>query len=166
MLEFGGQVFQVSVNHLDGFTLGGTLHFTSNDCSGIPYLEVVSRLFSSAAVAAPNQTLYATDSNDTPQNLTIFSTLTNGDCDVPGGTDTLVREALPLVDLSTVFTPPFSLQPSQDNGNGGGADHTHIYLTGKGKGHNKVEAETGLPVPPGTVPPPTPNDDDDDDDDD
>lgn len=95
------------------------LYWTSTDCSGTIYVEAQSlnALFPVTWIARPGQTLYFPDRQSTPQRITYFSVFSKEDpkqrdCIMVTGTlsEKLLVPAIPLVDLDTLFTPPFSVR--------------------------------------------------------
>ena len=129
LIVVGGGPF--SLNVLPGQLLGtgGSLYFTSNNCTGTPYISFQPPGLSTPSVlAAPGNSLYAAAPNATPLSITALSLLLPS---IPGGPSASCQSTTPppppgvpplpppqvfavaavrLVDLSTVFTPPFSIR--------------------------------------------------------
>ena len=104
--------------------IGGLL-FQSNDCFGQAFVGFESRqildfrttLLPPSVVAPPGNTLYIPDLTAPPRATSIGSFLPQfeddgsgpGVCELDGFTRTAVP-AIPLVDLDTLFTPPFEVR--------------------------------------------------------
>jgi hypothetical protein len=109
-------VFDVDKNGFIADTLGPLL-FQSSDCSGTPYVPSTfpaALVQPKAVVGPPGKTVYIPDPNGDPtQRITIQSDSTgSGDCKPAqcGDPCTGFVPALPLLDLDTVYTPPFSVR--------------------------------------------------------
>lgn len=115
LLEVDEQVVPVAVFR-DRFSGGGGLFFESENCLGTPWLITNTspneppNLLPQVAIGPPGQTLYVETPGASPQSVTTksllvgFSTCSN---------QTFQLSLLPaqaLVNLETVFTPPFSLR--------------------------------------------------------
>ena len=96
-----------------------SLLFESADCTGTPYMDVrrLDTLLADVVVEIPGRTLYRQD--DTAAHIFTNSLLGGGDAG-PGECSTFpqTREflgavAIPVVDLSTLFTPPFHVRPQK-----------------------------------------------------
>lgn len=112
VFKVGGQVFGVTV-HGDGFARDGGLVFESPDttCSGTPLIEVrPAALLTDRAIAPPGSTVYVADPQAVPQTITRGSIFFNGFCLSLGGSASAVP-VVALVDLDTMFTPPFKVKP-------------------------------------------------------
>jgi hypothetical protein len=89
--------------------------FESTDCSGTLYLEEGTidsdRVWSRAGVAPPGRTVYLAEIGTPLRTITIGSLWnpTVNTC-VPVNRDGQVFPATPVIDLSTLFTPPFSVR--------------------------------------------------------
>jgi hypothetical protein len=126
LINVGGGLFSLNVlpNQLLG--TGGPLYFTSNNCAGTPYITFQQPGLSTPSVlAAPGNSLYAAVPNAFPSPITPLSLLLPS---IPGGPPATCVPILPpppptpppppvfavpalrLVDLNTVFTPPFSIR--------------------------------------------------------
>jgi hypothetical protein len=93
-------------------------YYESTDCTGTPYTIDFGQLQSAAEgrVSAPGKTLYMADFNARPKTITVRSKeLFPAPCDnVYVGFPMPLDNAVPLVavvDLNTLFTPPFHLEP-------------------------------------------------------
>lgn len=95
---------------------GGNLYFESEDCAGNPWLLAEpldgfpSPLLRHSAVAPPGQTLYLQAPGATPQPLTAKSRFLDGLACENLNVSLIAAPALPSVDLSTIYTPPFNLR--------------------------------------------------------
>ena len=91
------------------------LWFASTDCSGPPLLEVNEEesfdlLLSNPVIGSPGHTVYVPDLNAVVQSVLVKSFLRQvGQCLPDNATKTVVS-AIPIVDLDTQFTPPFSVR--------------------------------------------------------
>jgi hypothetical protein len=90
---------------------GGSLAFDQAGCQGKAYLYApFATLILPGTIEGPGQTLYVPDPSATPGLVTAQSQLLTGTCytyqfDLPSAVP-----AIPLVDLDTLYTPPFSLK--------------------------------------------------------
>jgi len=86
--------------------------FESSDCSGTPLMaRPTPSLFSTVTVGSPGHTVYLPDPDASFQNILIKSVLKPNGCDLQLPIRTfLVVPAIPLVDLDTLFTPPFDFE--------------------------------------------------------
>ena len=108
---------EVFLLHVQKQRLGGSerLYFTTSDCTGTRFLLVPSlqdeRVRSVAGVDSPSQTLYLGKTDATPQTITVFSTkdFLSTSCKVSFGFSTSAVPGIPVVDLATLFTPPFKV---------------------------------------------------------
>jgi hypothetical protein len=95
---------------------GGRLWFTSEDCTGMPWFpfEPIGGaplpLLPQSAIAPPGWTLYLQIPNVAPQSIAAKSFLTSGAQCTSADRSLDAVLAQPLVDLLTIFTPPFSLR--------------------------------------------------------
>ena len=97
-----------------------TLLFESPTCSGTPLLisaDQAKTLTPVVAVASPGSTVYLADPEATPRTITVGSEqAADGTCTTPTGPDGApvtqanAVPALPVIDLNTRFTPPFSVR--------------------------------------------------------
>jgi hypothetical protein len=96
-----------------------SIFFETPDCTGPPFAIAVSSFrLPRVVVASPGNTLYVTDSVTPPQPMTFRSFLPGAAGDAPGpcGQEAgpivinSAVPAIPLLDLNTVFTPPFSVR--------------------------------------------------------
>lgn len=113
ILTFSGRIFFVTVRP-SGF-LGSSLGFTSLNCQGPPFIYEPS-LIPGAALWLPGTTVYLADPTAPTQSLTILSSF-NWEFQQCGNiTPNIqpVKPAVPIIDLNTVFTPPFSIQVDPD----------------------------------------------------
>ena len=158
VMKYGERIFQLFIeNNGDDFWYF-SLFFESTDCSGTPFVSnsFRNKILQIGTIAPPNRTVYLPDLDAAPRVITrmsVISALSLGEC-VPSVYTFLASPALPVVDLDTVFTPPFSmrdnaepdledLQQQVTDIQTDLFDHSHTYLTGKGKGHNKTQASAG-----------------------
>lgn len=92
------------------------LLFESPDCLGTPWLfgghptYEPPGLLSASVVAPPGQTLYVQTPGAQLELRTIQSSLQPDDVCAKNDFTTYMLPAQPLIDLDTVFTPPFSLR--------------------------------------------------------
>lgn len=113
LFQLGDQVFAVEVER-DFFEASEDISYTSTDCSGTPLLdpidegEVMGLL--ETAIGPPGNTVYFADPKATPQTFTVRSTFVEGACESVGPFDFTGVPGLPLIDLFTQFTPPFSVR--------------------------------------------------------
>lgn len=95
--------------------------YKSTDCSGIPFVRDVVGLATNIlhplpliAVNSPGNTVYIADPNSIPvknPNIQSGRRADNHLCQSTGfGDNTFFIQATPLIDLNTLFTPPFSVQ--------------------------------------------------------
>ena len=95
---------------------GGNLYFASPDCTGsawfpaVPFGHAPTPLLPQTAIGPPGQSLFIETPNTQPQTISVRSMMGAG---IECSSTTLTLSAVPaqlLVDLLTVFTPPFSLK--------------------------------------------------------
>ena len=124
--QLNGQVFAIVVaeNSLGG---NGPLLFQSANCLGTPFLPdnsiqptgIVIPLLPSVAIAPPGNTLYLPTLNLRSQSITARSVqFAVGSCQVlPEPATGLAFRAQAMMNLDTLFTPPFRVQetPSTTN---------------------------------------------------
>jgi len=115
LLHVEGQLLAVNVAR-DRFYAANFLYFDSEDCTGSPWVhfDAGSRLplLPRIAIALPGQTVYVEVDGAGPQPIPIQSRMRDGrDCEnVTFPIQNQYVRMQPLVDLSTVFPPPFSLR--------------------------------------------------------
>jgi hypothetical protein len=118
LINVGGGLFSLNVLPDQLLGTGGPLYFTTNNCTGTPYISFQPPGLSTPSVlAAPGNSLYAAVPNAIPLSITPLSVLLPS---IPGGPPVpcapippppiFAIAAMRLVDLSTVFTPPFSIR--------------------------------------------------------
>lgn len=94
------------------------LYFETTDCTGPPFLAQSSVMLPRAIVAKPGRTVYFADPFGPSHLITQRSFLPGGDSGQPPGSCSseaqpsvrTVVPAVPLTDLDTLFTPPFSVR--------------------------------------------------------
>ncbi|MBI3144392.1 MAG: hypothetical protein HYZ18_03815 [Pseudogulbenkiania sp.] len=98
---------------------GLNVYFTTADCTGTPYVdEQGATLLPLAVLARPGRTLYFGDSTVTPFQPLLSSLLpgetrggATGACTIIApSSERRVVPAIRLIDLDTLFTPPFSVR--------------------------------------------------------
>jgi hypothetical protein len=115
-LKANDLVFTVWI-HRDSFETGD-LCFESADCSGPAFpcecFDPPLLGAAQAVISAPGNTLYATAAGATPRPVTLRSSSWGGTCSDLGWENTCdsALPVQPLVDLDTLFTPPFRLVTS------------------------------------------------------
>jgi hypothetical protein len=129
LIQFQGRLFSLNVSKNGLSPTGNPVFFTTNNCTGTPYVIVQAPgLVTLSTIAPPGNSLYGNDPNGIPQIITALSLLLPS---VPGGQPAscqsttpppppgvpppsppqiLAVPALRLVDLNTVFTAPFSIR--------------------------------------------------------
>ena len=105
----------------DGFVIG-TLNYQTSDCSGTAFLDSPSTgaPFPNSAVAPPGKTLYLPDPNAAPETVVVKSIFFTFEsfigCDTEGGGQvSLEIPAKAVVDLNTLFTPPFTVRAADES---------------------------------------------------
>jgi len=87
------------------------LSFTTANCTGQAYFDVLIAPGVFPTVAVANGTLYGPRANSTPVAITYQSFIQPSDasrCEVSGGANPIsAYQADPIVDLSAQFTPPY-----------------------------------------------------------
>lgn len=119
-LKVGKRAFfalQVFRDHFAGNVRA--LFFESPDCSGSPFVitaDQANALTPVVAVSRPGSTVYLADPRGIPHTITVGSELAaDGTCTIPTDPDgapvtqSQAIPAIPVIDLNTVFTPPFSV---------------------------------------------------------
>jgi hypothetical protein len=112
-----GFTFALSVDSMAFTGSDRTLLFESTDCTGTPYLfSNVVTLLPVVVVSVPGSTVYRADDTTEP----IFINSRTGADTPPGVCESLPQTqesigsiAIPVVDLSTLFTPPFHVRPEK-----------------------------------------------------
>ena len=97
-------------DHFEG--TGAALSYESLDCTGAPLLTgPFDSLVLPATVEGPSSTVYVPDTSLKPQSVVVQSMSQLSGCvaiPMPGPpTPVLALPAMPLVDLSALFSPPF-----------------------------------------------------------
>ena len=150
MLEVDQKFYLVAVSR-NGFFSFGRFFYTQPNCQGQAWLDAeegtCGGMCTSSEVGAPGQTLYAPDPAVPPQTMTFLSLLDSRGCSSAFGQSALAARAVPVIDLNTVFTPPFSLrsgvaQPPQPPG-------LPLCTSGTPPGPGWVQVGSGGWVPPG-----------------
>ncbi|MBI3030257.1 MAG: hypothetical protein HYY64_12165 [Candidatus Rokubacteria bacterium] len=113
VLQQDGRMIALIVypDHFEG--TGPSLSYESTDCTGTPLFDGdFNTMILPGTIEGPGSTVYVPDTSTPPQALTAKSLLQLGMCfPVPGGFGLpSAIPAVPLVDLDTLYTPPFSLQ--------------------------------------------------------
>jgi hypothetical protein len=99
--------FRVSVNDASG-SVNQVVFFESQDCTGIPFLDVPEGLAPASAPAGPGLSLYiAQDAGAAPQSYTRRSSFGEFETCSTGDTPE-VRQGVPAIRVGQ-FTPPFRL---------------------------------------------------------
>ncbi len=92
---------------------GGALFYESTDCSGAPLMNLSPTLLLQTVVNPPGMTVYVPDTSAIAQEVNINSALPDvaqgGGCSTFSFTSFMVP-AVPVVDLGSLFTPPFSVR--------------------------------------------------------
>lgn len=100
----------VKANQFSG-NAGGPLWFESTDCSGSPWMYPPDdTLLTQTIVALPGNTVYTSDPAAVPQSITVQSYKEQDGSCWPFATNTIRVPAQPVIDLFSVFTPPFSVR--------------------------------------------------------
>jgi hypothetical protein len=111
---YDGRVFLLRVSGTGVLTTGG-LYFGTPDCTGPPLMHLSSGpslgpLLTPVHVGPPGWTVYIPDPGAVPQTLGVQSQLNGAVCSPACCVNNNAVPYLPLVDLSTVFTPPFTIR--------------------------------------------------------
>jgi hypothetical protein len=101
-----------------GLIADGMLYYESTDCSGTPFLDAlsvatpghVSTLLASTAIGAPGRTFYVAVPYGRARSIRVDSFSVNETCYFAEPFAKRVIAARPVADLTTQFTPPFSIQ--------------------------------------------------------
>ncbi|OFV94944.1 MAG: hypothetical protein A3H28_12935 [Acidobacteria bacterium RIFCSPLOWO2_02_FULL_61_28] len=101
----------------DRFYGSGVFYFELENCAGAPWFPVITStseppgLLSRVGIGPPGQTVYLQTDDAAPQSITIRSMLQPPlPCSNQTFHDIGALPTQPLVDLLTIFTPPFSLR--------------------------------------------------------
>jgi len=101
--------------HPDRILGRNALLFESSDCSGTPFMQPhlsPDEVLPIVATGPPGDTVYIPDPNSSPQTMSFNSYLLEDfsrSCQTSSGQVSLVP-ALPLIDLDTLFTPPYHFE--------------------------------------------------------
>lgn len=114
-VRIGGTPTYLTVGPSSMWAGNPELSYQSTDCSGAPFIRVANSLFPTlVATGDPGLTVYVPQSGQTAQTITIASVTENLQ---PSQCQPLLHSqqiqafpAVPVIDLSTVFTPPFSVR--------------------------------------------------------
>jgi hypothetical protein len=118
MLNAGAYNFAVNVNQTGFAGQDIFVYFQSSNCTGTPFLGTVRNFgwpfWPVVAVAGTRHTVYLADPNGTPTSITAHSWFEDaagiGTCITASFNVNEAVPALPLIDLATEFTPPFSVR--------------------------------------------------------
>lgn len=104
-------------DHFVGTGFGEATYFDSPDCTGNPFIHKErDNVLPSIQVNIPGNTIYMEDPDATARSVRVRSFLPAASSDGYGAcynTDSQLNNrirAIPLIDLNTVFTPPFSVR--------------------------------------------------------
>ena len=93
---------------------GRTVYFESENCQGTPWLFAspsIESLLSLVGIAPPGNTLYLPPATVVSQQITVRSFLSSGTCNsLSFSFTTNAVPGEPLINLDTVYTPPFSVR--------------------------------------------------------
>jgi hypothetical protein len=140
------------------------LSFESDDCSGAPLMVDFTgpanenRLLQNTVVALPGMTVYVADQSTGPRQVEVRSFLSGGEASAICQTFPASRSvvpAIPLIDLLTVFTPPFRIVFADTVAGGGPGITAVIHLPGCTltiQGGIIVDATSTIPFSSGTCP--------------
>jgi hypothetical protein len=110
--QVGGHIFSVGVDKT-GFpkcSFGSNFFFESTDCSGTPFVQVItSALVETARVDEPGSTVYLPDLDNIQQEFLSRSIQGSFGCSTIDNILNVAPE-IPIIDLDTVFTPPFEVR--------------------------------------------------------
>jgi len=116
VLEINGRLLSIRADRNRLFAEGALL-FESSDCTGSPLTDPATDfVLPFAAIAPPGTTVYLPQQGATPQPITAnsaFNSAPTFGCEQisPPATFLLVS-AVAVIDLDTLFTPPFSVRPA------------------------------------------------------
>lgn len=102
----------VAVNVAKDRFYAGQILFEFENCQGTPWFPPLNRtesLLPYVVVGPPGNTIYLPQTNALPQLMTYSSVLTFGSCSSFSFSSTGIP-GVALINLDTVFTPPFSLR--------------------------------------------------------
>ena len=121
ILDVDGRVFRVQAS-VNSLSFGSELYNPSPDCSGTPFMQRFSDiLIEFPAFLPPTGIVYLPDLIALPQALEVQSVENSIGCrpitDPPFPVLNLVPAVI-VVDLSTIFTPPFMVQPQKTGKSG------------------------------------------------
>lgn len=125
LIQVDDRLVAISVAR-DGLYAGSVIYFESQNCDadGGAWYPVDSSgrppVLPPAAIGPPGQTLYAEKLGVSAQTVMSRSRFINGNQCVNLQFSLQAVPMAPLADLSTVFTPPFTLKADGDNGTGNG----------------------------------------------
>jgi hypothetical protein len=114
--EVAQQPFVLLVSPSGYNASGPAVFFASGNCSGTPLVSaqlVVISIIELAAVSAPGHTVYLSDPDATPQRFIPFvgtQLAPDGTCQPANFDNIEMLAARPVVDLDTLFVPPFSVR--------------------------------------------------------
>lgn len=110
VFEVDKSIFFVRIKR-EGFFSDETLYFESSNCSGPVLDDVDDDLVREALIGPPpGNTVYLPNIHATPRTYTIrseFNEDEDGLCRTVTPYDAIKVSTIPIIDLSTVFTPPF-----------------------------------------------------------
>ena len=119
LIEIDQRLFAIWVSP-SGFGVGGFL-YELPACQGTAWIYVNNPPPAWATpnvIASPGHTLYMARDTIAPRSITVRSSSSGDDCLEQGGGSVLAKPAEPVIDLDTVFTPPFSVRVVPLRGNG------------------------------------------------
>jgi hypothetical protein len=135
--------------------------FESDDCSGTPFLSVPDGLLlPNTVVSTPGMTVYVPDQSAPARQVVVRSSI-SVEFGAPGNCSKVTinvsaSPAIPLIDLLTVYTPPFRIVFADTSAAGGGTGITAtIHLPGCTltiQGGIIVDATSTIPFSSGTCP--------------
>ncbi|MFZ1058343.1 MAG: hypothetical protein WAP47_04015 [Candidatus Rokuibacteriota bacterium] len=90
---------------------GASLSYESLNCTGTPYLDGdFTTLILPATIEGPGHTVYVPDTSATPRPVAAQSLLMQGACFSWLSNLQSAVPAIPLVDLDTLYAPPFTVR--------------------------------------------------------
>jgi hypothetical protein len=109
--EAGGRIFSVGVNKTGFPKCPANYFFESTDCSGTPFVNVFSSAFiESARVGEPGSTVYLPNLDEIQQDFQSHSGISSFGCFAFDQIVNNVAPEIPIIDLDTIFTPPFEVR--------------------------------------------------------